>query len=212
MSIPTREQMLAAAVSRHGEANQRAISSASVAICGLGGIGSNVAVALARAGVGRLVLADFDRVDVTNLQRQQYKATQTGMLKTQALKENLLEIAPYIQIVTYNIRLTDDNVRTVIADSQIVCEAFDDAQCKAMLAEAVLAGYTDKYLVACSGMAGFGSPNAIKTRRISGRFYLCGDGISEVGEGLGLVSSRVMLCAAHQAHTILRIITGQTDV
>jgi len=60
-------------------------------------------------------------------------------------------------------------------------------------------------------MAGLGSSNTIKTRRISEKFYLCGDGISDVSDGIGLVSSRVMLCAAHQAHTVLRILAGAIE-
>ena len=110
------------------------------------------------------------------------------------------------------IELDADNAADYLSDADIVCEAFDNAECKAMLAECVLAQFKDKYLVACSGMAGFGSANAITTRRISSRFYLSGDLKSDVNNGIGLVSSRVMLCAAHQAHTILRIIIGLTDV
>lgn len=212
MGIPSGESMLSALVARHGEENQRAISAATVAICGLGGIGSNVAVALARAGVGTLILIDFDRVDVTNLHRQQYKAAQVGEFKTEALRANLSEIAPYLNVVTHCVKLDEDNAEKYLAGADVVCEAFDNAECKAMLAECVLSRFKDKPLVACSGMAGFGSVNDIKTRRISSRFYLSGDGRSDVNDGIGLVSSRVMLCAAHQAHTILRILTGQTEV
>lgn len=212
MKVPSRESIYAALAARHGEENQKKISASTVAICGLGGIGSNVAVSLARAGVGKLILIDFDRVDVTNLHRQQYKAAQVGQFKTDALKDNLSEIAPYIEIATHCVRLDENNAAQFIGDADIVCEAFDNAECKSMLTECVLSRFKDKYLVACSGMAGFGSVNTIKTRRISSHFYLSGDGQSDVNDGIGLVSSRVMLCAAHQAHTILRIIIGQTEV
>ena len=107
--IPSREEMRAALAERHGEEIQRAVEKASVAVCGLGGLGSNVAVALARAGVGRLHLIDFDEVDITNLNRQQYDACQTGRSKTDALKENLLRISPYISIETDNTRITEEN-------------------------------------------------------------------------------------------------------
>ena len=70
----------------------------------------------------------------------------------------------------------------------------------------------DKYIIAASGMAGLGSANSIKTRKVSNRFYLCGDEVSDVKDGIGLVSSRVMLCAAHQAHTVLRIIANEFEV
>ena len=186
-------------------------SSAIVAICGLGGLGSNVAISLARAGIGKLILIDFDKVDVTNLHRQQYKASQIGMSKTDALRDNLLEIAPYVALETYTIRVTEDNAPDILTNANIICEAFDDAECKAMLTNLVLETMPDKYLVAASGMAGMGSANTIQTRKVSKRFYLCGDGASDVSEVGSLVSSRVMLCAAHQAHTVLRILAEQFE-
>ena len=123
---------------RHGKALHHKFSSATVAVCGLGGLGSNIAVALARAGVGKLILADFDRVDITNLHRQQYKAHQIGIYKTQALSENLKEIAPYIQIETMTERITEDNFADLLKDADVVCEAFDHAEAKAMLVNGVL--------------------------------------------------------------------------
>lgn len=196
---------------RHGPELHNGFSSAVVAICGLGGLGSGIAITLARAGIGKLILIDFDRVDITNLHRQQYKADQIGLSKTEALAENLREIAPYMENETHTVRLTEDNAAELLRSADIVCEAFDDAEAKAMLTEAVLTKMPDKYLVAASGMAGLGSANSIRTRRITSRFYLCGDEISDVSDGIGLVSSRVMLCAAHQAHTVLRILAGQFE-
>ena len=127
-----------------------------LSICGLGGLGSNIAIALARAGIGRLILIDFDRVDITNLHRQQYKAEQIGMYKTVALAENLKEIAPYIELEAHTERITEENAVTLISDADVICEAFDDAECKAMLTNTVLSELPDKYLVAASGMAGIG--------------------------------------------------------
>ena len=109
-------------------------------------------------------------------------------------------------------RITEENVVTFLKDADIVCEAFDDAECKAMLTDTVLSEIPDRYLVAASGMAGMGTPNSIKTRRITSRFYLCGDETSDVSHGIGLVAPRVALCAAHQAHTVLRILAKQFDV
>ena len=209
--IPTKEEWYAALSERHGEEMQNNFESATVAICGLGGLGSNIAFALARAGIGKLILIDFDSVDITNLHRQQYKANQIGMSKTQALKENLLEIAPYVAIETHKVRISENNAAEFLEKADIICEAFDDAECKAMLVNLVLERMPEKYLVAASGMAGFGSANTIQTRRISKRFYLCGDGTSDVQSEGSLVSSRVMLCAAHQAHTVLRILTEQFE-
>ena len=209
--IPTKEEWNNALEERHGKELHRAFSSATVAVCGLGGLGSNITIALARAGIGRLILIDFDRVDITNLHRQQYKATQIGMYKTDALTVNLREIAPYIELETHTERITEDNVLTLLKDADIICEAFDDAVAKAMLTEIVLTEMRDKYLVAASGMAGLYDANSIKTRKVTSKFYLCGDEESDVAEGIGLVSSRVMICAAHQAHTVLRILANNFE-
>ena len=209
--IPTYEAWSAALEERHGKELQSKFSSAAVAVCGLGGLGSNIAIALARAGVGRLLLIDYDRVDITNLHRQQYKANQVGMNKTDALKENLLEIAPYVTLETHSVRIAENNAEALLEKADIICEAFDDADCKAMLVNIVTERMPEKYLVAASGMAGMDSANTIQTRRISKRFYICGDGTSDVSEAGSLVASRVMLCAAHQAHTVLRILTEQFE-
>ena len=210
--IPDRNEWIAALEERHGKELQEKFSSAAVAVCGLGGLGSNIAIALARAGIGRLILIDFDRVDITNLHRQQYKVNQIGRYKTEALLENLLEIAPYIKADVFTERITEDNFAELLKDADIICEAFDDAQSKAMLVNGVLEKLPHRYLIAASGMAGMGTPNAIRTRKITKRFYLCGDGESDAGNTIGLVSPRVMLCAAHQAHTVLRILAGEFDI
>ena len=210
--IPTKEEWIKALAERHGKELHQAFSSATVAICGLGGLGSNIAIHLARTGIGKLILIDFDRVDITNLHRQQYKADQIGRYKTDALADNLREIAPYIKFETHTERITEENVVTLLKDADIICEAFDDAECKAMLTNTVLSELPDKYLVAASGMAGMGVTNSIKTRRITSRFYLCGDETSEVSENIGLVAPRVALCAAHQALTVLRILAKQFEV
>ena len=209
--IPTKEEWNNALEERHGKELHRAFSTAVVAVCGLGGLGSNIAIALARVGIGRLMLIDFDRVDITNLHRQQYKADQIGMYKTVALAENLKEIAPYISLEIHTERITEDNAVTLLRDADIICEAFDDAECKAMFTNTVLTEMRDKYLVAASGMAGLYDANRIKTRKVTSKFYLCGDEKSDVADGLGLVSSRVMICAAHQAHTVLRILANNFE-
>ena len=210
--IPTREEWIAALEQRHGASLQKKLSEATVAVCGLGGLGSNIANALARAGVGRLILIDFDQVDITNLHRQQFKPNQIGQKKTDALAENLLEAAPYIQIQKVPERITQKNFLSILKDVDVICEAFDNPEAKAMLTNCVQESLPEIYLVAASGMAGLGSPNTIHTRKITKRFYLCGDEISDASDSIGLVSSRVMLCAAHQAHTVLRILAGQFEV
>lgn len=197
---------------RHGKELQRKFSSATVAVCGLGGLGSNIAISLARSGIGKLLLIDYDLVDITNLHRQQYKANQVGVFKTEALVENLKEISPYTQIEAQNVRISKENAGSLLQNADIICEAFDDAECKAELVDTVLETMPNKYIVAASGMAGLGSANSIRTRRITSKFYLCGDEVSDVNDDIGLVSSRVMLCAAHQAHTVLRILAEQFEI
>ena len=210
--MPSKDEWIKALNDRHGEDLQNKISSTTVGICGLGGLGSNIAITLARAGVGKLILIDFDKVDITNLHRQQYKANQIGMYKTEALRENLTEINPYLETEIQTVCVTEENAKELLKDCNIICEAFDKPECKSTLADAVLERMPDKYLVAASGMAGMGCANAIKTRRISKRFYICGDGVSDVSKAGSLVAPRVMLCAAHQAHTVLRILAEEYDV
>lgn len=210
-NIPEKEEWQQTLEARHGKELQEKFSKATVAICGLGGLGSNIAIALARAGIGKLLLIDYDRVDISNLHRQQYKATQVGMCKTEALAEMLKEISPYVLLQTDTAKVTEENFQELLAEADIICEAFDEAEAKAMLVNSVLETFPEKYLVAASGMAGLGTANAIRTRQVMKNFYLCGDEVSDVADDIGLVSSRVMLCAAHQAHMVLRILAGVQD-
>ena len=130
--IPSKKEWTDALIARHGTELHKRFSSATVAVCGLGGLGSNIAIALARAGIGKLLLIDFDRVDITNLHRQQYKADQIGQYKTDALFENLSEIAPYTEIQAVTAKITEENFVHLLKDADIVCEAFDNAEAKAM--------------------------------------------------------------------------------
>ena len=209
--VPSREVMREALNIRHGEELQDKISAARVAGCGLGGLGSNIAIALARAGVGHLHLIDFDRVDLTNLNRQQYAVGQLGQYKTDALRETLALISPYCDVTCDTIKVTEETLPDLLRNEDYICEAFDRAEAKAMLVSGVLEHFPEKYLVAASGLAGLGSANTIQTRRVSRRFYLCGDGTSDSSVGLGLVASRVLVCAAHEANMILRLIAGERE-
>lgn len=209
--IPTKEEWTAALVRRHGAKNQKLFASATVAICGLGGLGSNIAVALARVGIGKLILADFDRVDITNLHRQQYDVAQIGMLKTEALADNLRRINPYVKVQTETIKLTEENAKSILSEADIICEAFDGAEAKATIVNVLAEQMPQKYLVASSGMAGFNDANSIQTKKLTDRIYLCGDFASDVADGIGLVATRVMICAAHQAHKVLQILLKKGD-
>lgn len=179
-----------------------------VAIAGLGGLGSHIAVFLVRAGVQHLHLVDFDRVDESNLNRQHYFLRDVGRLKTEALAEQLLAINPALKIKTQNIKLTETNAAAVFKADGIICEAVDRPETKAMLVNTLLAAYADKTLIACSGLAGAGRSNAIKTRRISKNFYLCGDGESGIETCGRLSAPRAALCAAHAANLALALILG----
>ena len=212
MPVPTREKMYKALEERHGEELQKKLSAASVAVCGLGGLGSNIAIALARAGVGHLHIIDFDTVDISNLNRQQYFPEQLGQPKSQALADTLKRIAPYCDIVSHQVKLNEENIPALLADADIICEAFDKADQKAMLVNCVLESMPEKYLVSGSGMAGIAPSNLIHTRRPMKRFYLCGDGVSDVDSGMGLVASRVLICAGHQAHAVIRIIANELEI
>lgn len=207
--IPTREEVRQALELRHTGERQEKISRASVAVCGLGGLGSNIAFALARCGIGRLHLIDFDRVDLTNLNRQQYRMDQLGRPKPEALKEELLACNPYLEIETDFLRLTTENMGELLKKEGYICEAFDVPEQKAMLTNYVLEHFPEKYLVGASGMAGYGNSNSIQTRKVFHNYYLCGDEVSDVKECGGLMAPRVMLCAAHQANQVLELILGE---
>lgn len=184
----------------------RKLGKARVAVAGLGGLGSNVAFFLARSGVGHLHLIDFDSVDLSNLNRQQYFMHHIGMYKTEAVKEELEQINPYLKITADCVKVTEDNLPGLFESEDIICEAFDVPEMKAMLVNGVLEHFPDKKLVSASGMAGYGDSNEIRTRKISRNFYLCGDGISEPEIECGLMAPRVAICAAHEANMIIRLI------
>ena len=133
------------------------------------------------------------------------------MYKTEAMKQTLSEISPYCNIITHTVKLTEKNL-SLPADCDVVCECFDNAECKAMLVNGISEHYPEKYIVAASGMSGLHTANRIQTKRLGKRLYICGDGISDVDNDGTLFAPRVMLCAAHQANTVLRIIAGKFEV
>ena len=184
------------------------LKKAKVCILGLGGLGSNVAVLLARSGIGYLKLIDFDVVEASNLNRQQYRISHIGIKKTEAIKTIIKEINPFVEIDTLDIKVDRENILSVVEDIEIVVEAFDRAETKAMAIEELLTN-KNKIVISASGMAGLGSANEVITRKIKENFYLIGDNYSDYEEYSGIMSTRVMLCAAHQANMVLRIILGE---
>lgn len=209
--IPTADEMESLMVARHTPGVHKKVKTATVAIAGLGGLGSNVAVMLARLGVGKLLLLDFDVVEPSNLNRQHYFIHQIGMTKTEAMIENLKVVNPYINVEAHHVFFTKDNLHLFDA-ADIIVEAFDVAETKALIVNEVLSQYRDKYMVAASGLAGYFSNNTIVTKRITDQFYMIGDGVNAAQEGCGLMAPRAMLAAAHQANTVLRIIMGDLGV
>lgn len=195
---------------RHTSKNQGKIAKARVAICGLGGLGSNIAIALTRAGVGELNLIDYDQVELSNIHRQQYGIRQIGLPKTEALAAILKEINPWCNLRLNQIRITEQNL-TKYVDEAIICEAFDQPTEKAMLTNSVMEQLPDSILVGASGMAGFQDSNLIQTRKVASRFYLCGDGEHGIEMEKTLMAPRVMICAAHQANQVLRLILGAEE-
>ena len=179
-----------------------------VCILGLGGLGSNVAVLLARSGIGYLKLVDFDIVEASNLNRQQYRISHIGIKKTEAMKSIIREINPFVEVGILDIKVDRENIYSIVGDIEIVVEAFDRAETKAMTLEELLTD-KNKIVVSASGMAGLGSANEIVTRKIKDNFYLIGDNYSDYEEYSGIMSTRVMLCAAHQANMVLRLILGE---
>lgn len=205
----TREELDRAFDERFPAEIREKLRNGRAAIAGLGGLGSNIAVSLARSGVGHLLLVDFDIVDVTNLNRQMYMIPHLGMPKTEALREILAQINPWLDVRTEQVRVTPENVRELFSGWPVVCEAFDRADQKAMLVSSLLAQCPDTIVVCGNGMAGLGDANLIQTRQQMRRLYVCGDGMTEISPGVGLMAPRVAICAGHQANKVLQLITGQ---
>ena len=208
-AIPAADELEALLVSRHTPGVHAKVKDAKVGVAGLGGLGSQVAVALCRVGVGTLVLADFDVVEPSNLNRQQYFVDQLGARKTEALSETLKRINPYVAIDARAVRLTPENIPEIFSGCSVVVEAFDRAEEKAMLVETVLSRLPDAWMVAASGLAGHGPSETISCHRVGARFFVVGDLASEARPGLGLMAPRVGVAAHAQANLVLRLLLGE---
>ncbi|GAA0126538.1 sulfur carrier protein ThiS adenylyltransferase ThiF [Clostridium sp. CTA-19] len=208
---PKKEELETLMVSRHTKGVFEKLKKSVVGVAGLGGLGSNIAIFLARIGVGRLVLVDFDVVEPSNLNRQQYYIRNIGMKKTDAIKEIIKEINSYILVEVVDRYLDKDNAIYTFKDCDVVIEAFDNAKCKAELVNAILLN-TNKYIISGNGMAGSFSSNSIITKKINSRFYVCGDGENEAKEGSGLMAPRVSIAAGHMANMSVRILLGDSEV
>lgn len=177
-----------------------------VGIAGAGGLGSNCAAALVRSGIGKLVIADFDIVDSSNLNRQFYFADQVGMKKTDALKINLGRIGGGTEVELFNMMLDQGNISTVFQDCHIIIEAFDRADMKQMLAETLLTSWPGKPLIMGSGMAGWGMTDTLKVRDLGDNLYVCGDEQTEISDELPPMAPRVCIVASMQANLAVELL------
>ena len=206
--MPEREVLRAMIASRNSPELNLALSKAVIGVAGLGGLGSNIALSLARVGVKKLVLADFDVVEPSNLNRQQYFVRHIGLKKTQALKELINDVNPFVEVETHDIFLDEKNVASVFGECEILCEAFDNVAGKAMILNEAGASLKDKKIIGASGMAGYFSSNLIKTIKFAKNVYLCGDLTNEAKVGQGLMAPRVAVCANHEANLAIRLLMG----
>jgi len=205
---PSAEEMESLLVARHTPGVHGKVRRGVVGIAGLGGLGSTVALALARTGVGRLVLADFDVVEPSNLNRQQYAVAQIGMFKADALREVLSQANPYVEVTSRVVFLDATNVLEVFAGVDVMVEAFDSVTAKAMLLKAFRRYRPSVPVVTVSGLAGYGHANRIRTRRVLKNLYLVGDEETGAAPGMGLMAPRVGVAASHQANAVLRLLLG----
>lgn len=176
-----------------------------VGIAGAGGLGSNVAVSLARVGVGTLIIADFDKVEPPDLNRQQYFIEQIGKTKVEALLENLKKINPYSEYQVHNVEISENNVSKIFLRADILVEAFDMAEMKKMLIESWISQFPEKPIIAASGLAGFGKTEKLHTRKI-GNLYICGDEETECKKGISPMAPRVAIVANMQANLVLELL------
>lgn len=186
------------------------LAEAHVVIAGAGGLGSNIAIGLARSGVGHLTIIDFDVVEHSNLNRQQFKLSQIGVPKVVALKQNILEFNPFIQITAIQTRVTADNISELFADADIMVEAFDVPDAKALLFEVGHSLYPEKPLVMGNGLAGVHSANMIQMREQTSNVYIAGDYTNPGTQGL--MAGRVLVAAGHQTNMILQLLLKKVAI
>jgi len=203
---PSEDDLEALMAARHTPGVHAKLKAATVGIAGLGGLGSAIAVALARVGIGKLILADFDVVEPSNLNRQQYFVDQLGWLKTDALVSNLRKINPYVELEAHATKLTPENIFPMFGKTDVMIEAFDRADQKVMLMQAFASQKPDVPFVGASGMAGYSSGETIGVQKMGKNIYVVGDLETGAKPGCGLMAPRVGIAASMQANLALRLI------
>ena len=207
--VPGADELDALLTARHTPGVHEVVKGSTIGIAGVGGLGSAIAIALARTGVGHLIIADFDIVEPSNLNRQQFFIDQIGLPKVYALRDTLARINPNVRVTACHLRLTPTNITEVFGHAQVLVEAFDLAEQKVMLIETFATRFPDRPIVTGSGMAGFGPANTVQTQQVGTSLYLCGDGSTAAAPGTGLMAPRVGIAAHHQANAVLRLLLGQ---
>lgn len=187
---------------------RKVLKTKTIGIAGCGGLGSNCAVALVRSGIGKLVIADFDKIEDSNLNRQYFFYDQIGLPKADTLKENLLRIKPTAVIESHQIILDSTNIPQIFADCDIIVEAFDKTEMKEMIMKSVSKSCPDKYLVMGIGIAGWGANNLFSDKHFD-KLIICGDGVNETSELNPPLAPRVGIVANMQANAVLELILGK---
>ncbi|HPF09712.1 MAG TPA: sulfur carrier protein ThiS adenylyltransferase ThiF [Candidatus Cloacimonadota bacterium] len=181
-----------------------------VGIAGAGGLGSNIAMMLARAGIGKLIISDFDVVSISNLNRQAFNLDQVGFPKVEALEQNIHRINPYIELEMHDLRLDEDNTPQIYHSVDIMIEALDTASAKAMLIESFGKHFPKTELICASGLAGYGNSEEIRIVQC-GNLFMVGDQHSQLVPGIAPISTRVMIVAAMQANLALERIVWKNS-
>lgn len=210
--IPKDEELEALMMARHTPGVHARMKNAIVGIAGLGGLGSCVAIALTRMGIGTLILTDFDIVEPSNLNRQQYNFNHIGMAKTDAMTEILGNINPYIRVIKKRVVLDGNNIPEIFREAHVVVECFDRSEAKAMLVKAVMENMPGIYIIGASGLAGYGESNSIRTVRLGTYFFMVGDLETAAEPGRGLMAPRVGIAACHQANLVVSLLMGTDPV
>ncbi len=209
--IPKAEELEALMVARHTPGVHARMKGSTVGVAGLGGLGSNVAIALARMGISKLILADFDVVEPSNLNRQQYGIEHIGMAKTDAMAKILANLNPYLQIITHKVILDRNNIPQLFQTANIVVECFDGAEAKAMLIQTVAEFLPKTYVIGASGLAGYGDSNSIQTMKLGEKIFMIGDLVTAAEPGRGLMAPRVGIAAHHQANLVVSLLMDSND-
>ena len=205
-NVPSKNEYDVARSLKQSDELLKRLKEIKIGVAGLGGLGSNIAMMLVRVGVGKIVIADKDTVEISNLNRQNYYYRHLGQRKTDATEELLKEMDPHIEIEKHFITLDIKNTSDIFKGCDIVCEALDSASGKAMLINTLLLERPEVIVVSGSGMAGYGRSNRMAVEHPLDKLYICGDGVDFEERGSSLMAPRVNICAGQIANTVLALI------